>query len=135
MSHQPRRDESLIFLPLINTSGYSNMKFRDYLLAIAKKAIMTPWRLSETIASTIGILGALITWLLPKTTSYVHLATWAIPLSLLAPLTLYRFILAPYWLLKEEKVATEKYRQNLAEIEKAKPNVFVELNLPSPTLS
>jgi hypothetical protein len=102
------------------------MTFRQYLLAIFKKALLTPWHLSETVATGVGIIGALLTWLLPKITPYIQIAYWAIPLALLIPLTLYRLILAPYWLIKEEKLTSAKYEQKLAEFEQTSPNIIID---------
>jgi hypothetical protein len=102
------------------------MRFRQYLLAIFKKAVLSPWRLSETVATIIGIIGALLTWLLPKIEPYIQIAYWAIPLTLLLPLTLVRLVLAPYWLIKEEKLLSAKYEQKLTAIEQASPNVIID---------
>ena len=102
------------------------MSFKQYLFAIFKKAVLSPWHLSETVATIVGIIGALLTGLLPKMTPYIQIAYWAIPLTLLLPLTLYRLILAPYWLIKEEKSTSAKQEQKLAAIEQASPNVIID---------
>ncbi len=102
------------------------MTFWQYLSSVIKKAVTTPWHLSESVATGLGIIGALLTWLIPKVTPYIQVAYWAIPLALLLPLSLYRLILAPYLLIREEKSTSSEYRQKLVAIEQARPNVIVD---------
>ena len=102
------------------------MTFWKYLSSVIKKAVTTPWHLAETVATGLGIVGAFLTWLIPQITPYIQIAYWAIPLVLLLPLSLYRLILAPYWLMKEEILSSTEYRQKLAVIEQASPNVSVD---------
>ena len=102
------------------------MTFWKYLSSVIKKAVTTPWHLAETVATGLGIVGAFLTWLIPQITPYIQIAYWAIPLVLLLPLSLYRLILAPYWLMKEEILSSAEYRQKLAVIEQASPNVSVD---------
>jgi hypothetical protein len=82
-----------------------------------------PWRLVDTIAALIGIIGAFLTWYLPKAIPYVQLASWLIPFVLFAPIFLFRFILSPYWVLLDEKKSSQDVRTRLRSIEESQPRI------------
>lgn len=101
------------------------MSFARYCLAVLKKSIEAPWRLVDTIASILGIIGAFLTWLLPQIAAYVQLANWIIPVALFAPIFVVRLILSPYLLFVDEKQSSQDVRNELKAIEESMPNIVL----------
>jgi hypothetical protein len=99
------------------------MSFANYCWAVLKKSIEAPWKLVDTIAGVLGIIGAFLTWLLPQIAAYVQLANWIVPVALFAPLFLFRVALSPYWLIVDEKKSSQDIRSRLKLIEESQPNI------------
>jgi hypothetical protein len=99
------------------------MSFANYCWVVLKKSIEAPWRLVDTIAGVLGIVGAFLTWLLPQVAEYVQLANWIVPVALFAPLFLFRVVLSPYWLLVDEKKSLQDIRNRLKLIVESQPNI------------
>ena len=81
--------------------------------------------MADTIAGIIGIIGAFLTWLLPQVAPYVQLASWVLPVALFAPILLIRLVLAPYWLLIDEKRSSQDARDRLRSIDESRPNIVL----------
>ena len=102
------------------------MRFRDYACAVIKRVVERPWVWADTAASLLGILGASLTWFLPKYSAAVQLAAWLIPIAFFAPLFIYRLCMAPYWLLRQEAASSAEVRARLQGIESAAPHLVFD---------
>lgn len=102
------------------------MTRREYLRALLAKAIPKPWEIALAVATVVGVVGALVTWLVPSVSRYVNLAIWFVPTVLFFALLACRLVIAPYWLLNDEKGESARLRARLEAIEDASPRVIID---------
>lgn len=102
------------------------MTLTHYFRALLSRAITAPFQIALVVATAVGIVGALLTWLTPTLSQYVTLAAWFIPISLFFVLLVFRLVLAPFWLLREEKAESARLRGRLDAIEQAQPRVVFD---------
>ena len=102
------------------------MTLRQYITALLRRALTTPWQIALAAATVIGVLAALLTWLLPSSSTYVVFASWFIPTAIFIILLLRGLLLAPFWLLREEDAQGDALRQQLEAIEQSRPRVEID---------
>ena len=93
---------------------------------VLKKAVTAPFERADKIAGLIGIIGGLAGYFVPKLTPYAELASWAIPVIVLVPLTIYRMVLSPYWLFSHEQSARLLLVRKIEAIEGSLPRIVFQ---------
>src|SRR3990172_10085752 len=99
------------------------MTLRQYVTALLRRALATPWQIALAAATVLGVLAALLTWLVPSSSSYVLFASWFVPITIFIVLLLRGLLLAPFWLLGEAHAQAAGLRQELEAIEQSRPRI------------
>lgn len=108
------------------------MKKRDFYGSLIKKIFGLPLERADYIAGLIGLAGGVFTYIFPWLRNLFNIGGWLIPISLLLALSVYRLILAPYWLYSEEWNKRKMLESELESINAASPNVVIDQFRESP---
>jgi hypothetical protein len=89
--------------------------YREWLVL----AFRSPWGLSDSIATVLGLAVPLVGRVVPSWASAMQDLVWQIPLGILSALAVVRLVIAPYWMIQQARQDSEAQRAELRlEIER-----------------